>query len=480
MPFRVRSAGRLLLAAGLLAALLPFFLLCYYNQPYLDDFALGTLGRTRGPWAAQAYLYAHLYGRFVASFLLVVGNPLTYGALRAYGLASLVINLCTLLALWFSLRSLLRPALSRLTTLLLAGALLLFFIALIPDIYASFYWFAAQVTHHLAALYLLLVVVGAVRFQQATRRAPKLAWLSLAVIGTLCTGGSSEPATVLLGWLLLVAGGISWQRWQGAALRLWAGLLGLLAGAAWLNATAPGTQQRLHATASGARNMAPLLASFWHPAWLAGALGRLLFTPGVLLLLLAPLALQPLVPALVAARPRGLRLPLPFGAAVLLVGILLGALLMQVQIESPAISSRVANLLLWWLLLGWLGACWAALPAAASQRRPVPKLVRYAIGALLVLYVLLPVRRAWREVAIEAPSWYEQCWQRYAFLQRLALTTPHVRAQVPPIRRVVPRYVLIRGYDIGTTYNRPYNRDVAAYFGVDSVRVDPAAQHAAF
>ncbi|MBC6611012.1 hypothetical protein H8B15_08760 [Hymenobacter sp. BT507] len=52
--------------------------------------------------------------------------------------------------------------------------------------------------------------------------------------------------------------------------------------------------------------------------------------------------------------------------------------------------------------------------------------------------------------------------------------------QFPPIRHVVPRYVLIRGYDILPVYNSPYNRDMARYFGVDSVRVDPTARGAAF
>ena len=480
MPIRARCGWWL--AVVWLAGLLPFFLLCYYNQPYLDDFALGTLSRARGPWAAQAFLYAHLYGRFVASFLLTVGNPLTYGALRAYGVASLAVNLLTLLTLWFSLHSLLRQALSQVGKLLLSSALLLFFIALIPDIYASLYWFAAQVTHHLAGLYLLLTVVGAARFQQAALRAARLGWLSLTMGGALCTGGSSEPATVLLGWLLLVAGGVSLKRRQGAAARTWAGLLGLLAGAAVLSAVAPGTQHRLPPAGPGTAGLAAALATCWQPAWLVGALGRLLLTPGMLLLAVAPLVLQPLAPALVAARPRGLRLPLPFGAAVLLIGVFLVAVLMQVQRESAAISSRVANVLVWWLLFGWLGACWAALPATAASQPPATtiRLARHAIGILLVLYVALPVRRAWREVAVEAPSWYQQCWQRYAFMQRLALTTPHVRVQVPPIRHVVPRYVLIRGYDIATTYNKPYNRDMAAYFGVDSVRVDPTARHAAF
>lgn len=472
---------RPLAGGALLLALLPFFVLCFYNQPYLDDFALATLARTRGLWASQAFLYEHLYGRFAASLLLTAGNPLTYGAPRAFGLASLALLLLTYGSLWFGLHSLLRQALSQVAKLLLAGGLLLFFIAIIPDIQASFYWFAAQVTHQLAGLWLLVVPVSVARGQQAATGPARLRWLGLAVAGTLLIGGSSELVALLLGWLLLVACALSVRRRQGRAAGIWAGLLVVLAGAALLDVTAPGTLLRLRQAAPGTAGVAARLAQAWHTAWLAGALRRLLVAPGVLLLLALPLVLRPLAPALAAGRPPGLRLPLLLSVSVLLGGVLLGACLMQLQIESPAISSRCANVLLWWLLLGWLVACWAALPAAVVPcRRPAAAAIRYLISGALLVYVAAPVGRAWREALVEAPRWSAQWQQRYATLRHLAATTPHVLVQLPPIRQVVPRYVLVRGYDIATEYNRPYNRDLAAYFGVDSVRVDPRARGAAF
>jgi hypothetical protein len=474
------SPFQLLLLAVFLVALLPFLLLCCFNQPYLDDFAWATLFRTHGFWDAQVYLYQHLNGRFVPSFLLTAGNPLSYGGPQTLCLASLTINVLTLGSLWFGLHCLLQRALRPVVTLKLASGLFLFFIAVIPDIYSSLYWFASQVTHHLPSLFLLLVPVSVARFHQAALLAAKLGWLSLAAGGALLTGGSSELVTLLLGWFLLAAFGVSVVRREGDQASIWAGLLVVLAGSALLVIIAPSNVHRLQPATADVAGIVTKLAQFWQPHWLANALQRLLFTPGVVFIIVLPLLLAPLAPAVVAVRPRGLHLPLGFSAGVLVGGVLLGAFLMQLEVSGSDIASRCANVLLWWLLLGWLVACWAALPATTPPLRWHNRIVRYSIGALLVVFIGAPERRAWHEVLVDAPAWNRQCWQRYTRLQRLAKTTPHVNVQVAPIHEVVPHYVLIRGYDIATSYNSPYNRDLAAYFGVDSVRVNPKDGNAAF
>ena len=471
---------RLLAAISLVVALLPFFLLCFYNQPYLDDFAWATLFRNRGWLSAQTILYQQINGRFFASFLLTAGNPLSYGGPATLGLASLVLNLITLGSLWGSVHCLLRQVVSPLSKLLLASGLFLFFIALIPDIYSSLYWFASQVTHHLASLFLLLIPVSVARFHQVARRSQKRGWYAFAAMGAVITGGSSELVALLLGWLLLLACGISLSRQQRYCARLWASLLILLLGALCIDALAPGNLQRLHPATADAAGLAARLHQLWQPAWLLGALRRFFFTPGICLLILCPLPLAPLAPRLLAIRPPGLRLPLLGSVGMLLGGVLLGTCLMQLEVRTPEIASRCANVLLWWLLLGWLVACWAALPEAIRRRSQPSLAVRGAVGLLLLVFMAIPVRRAWYEVVVEAPKWRQQCWARYAFMQRVAKTTPHVLVQVPPIRHVRPRYILIRGYDIATEYNKPYNRDMAAYFGVDSVRVNPVVPGAAF
>jgi hypothetical protein len=291
-------------------------------------------------------------------------------------------------------------------------------------------------------------------------------------------GGSSELVTLLLGWLMLAASGVSLVRRQGYQAGIWASLLAMLTSSAVLVMVAPSNVHRLQPATADLPGIVAQLAHFWQPNWLAKALQRFFFRPSTAFLVVFPLLLASLRPALVAMRPRGLHLPLGVSA-----GILLGAFLLQLEVAGPDLASRCANVLVWWLLLGWLVACWAALPlvlVTATPSRWSNQVVRYSFAALLVVFLAAPVRRAWHEVLVDAPAWQQQCRERYTLLQRLAKTTPHVNVQVLPIRAVVPHYVLIRGYDIATSYNYPYNRDMAAYFGVDSVRVHPKARNAAF
>jgi uncharacterized membrane protein len=464
----------------LLLAVLPFLLLCFYNQPYLDDYALATLVREQGLWQAQAQLYQQLNGRFFSSFLLTGLNPLSYGWQNQFGLATLAIDLLTLLALWASFGSLLGQAIGRRERALLTGGVFLIFVAVIPDIHSALYWFASQSTHHLASLCLLLIPVGVERAHRAKGRLTRWGWLGLCALGAVAMGGSGELSTLLMGWLLAAFAGISLAQREYYYASIWGALLLLLLGTTLLNVTSPGSLHRLQPTSGKAPSIVAGLRQYWQPAWLAKALQLLLWQPSTLLILVMPMPCYPLAARAAAVRPAGFRLPLLTSGAILAGGIILGAALMQLEIEDQNIAPRCANVLLWWVLLGWLAACWAALPSRVIESTAAIHPVAKISAVLLGILVLAPVNRAWRELLIEAPAWHQQCQRRYALLQQVAQQHPHTNVQLAPIYHVMPRYVLVRGYDIATTFNKPYNRDMARYFGVDSVRVDPAAHGAAF
>lgn len=470
----LRPSSVLLGLLGL--AVLPFLLLCFYNQPYIDDYGLANLARQHGVWRAQYLLYHQLNGRFVSSFLLTVLNPLTYGWASGTRLASLTVDVATLLALWFGFGSLLRPAIGQRQQAVLTAVSFLVFVAIIPDVYSALYWFASQAVHQLASLLLVMVPVSVGRAQQAgKRRTARWGWLGAAAVGTCLVGGSGELVTVLLGWLLLVASGLSGWRRQYQAAGIWGGLLLLLVGAALLDSTAPSNLHRLHPATTDAAGIAAKLRQLWQPAWLVRAIKLLLWQPGTLLILVVPVLFYPLAGRVVAVRPAGFRLPLLASGGILLLGVLLGAFLMQLEISTSEIVPRCANVLLWWLLLGWLAACWAALPAAAPPLIAPIRAARTISILLLSVLITVPVSRAWRELLVEAPAWNRQCQARYAFLRQVAARRPHSKLELPPIRHVTPRFVLLRTwYDVAPIYQAAYNRELAQYFGVDSVRVNPA------
>ncbi|QNE40987.1 hypothetical protein F1C16_16145 [Hymenobacter sp. NBH84] len=466
----------------LLLALLPFLLLCFYNQPYLDDYIFAVVFREHGVWDTQAFMYQYWNGRYIASFLLTVCNPLSYGWQSGIWLANLTIISLTLAALWGSIRSLTGRVFTTWQVFMLTVGLFLVFVAVIPDIQSALYWFSSQATHHIASLLLLVIPVLVVRAHRATYATTRRLWWAAAAGATLFVGGSSELVVTLLGWLFIVAGAVSLKRREHRNLRVWLGLLLLLTIAVLIDSMAPSYMNRLNQNSNDvAASLPAKFLAFWNPAWLMKALQLLLWQPTTLLLLVVPLLLQPWATRLAKARPAGFRLPLGYSAVALLAGVFWGAFLMQIEIATQYIVARCANVLLWWMLLGWLAACWAALPASPTTGNTTPlQTIRHISLLLLCVVVAAPIWRAWRELLVEAPTWSQQMEQRYTALRRIAHQAPHTNVEFPPIRHVVPRYVLIRGYDILPVYNTPYNRYMSSYFGVDSVRVDPTEPNAAF
>lgn len=469
-----RHYPQLLLLLLLLLALFPFLALSFYNQPYLDDYVFANLYQKLGLWASQRHLYEGWNGRVVASFILTVANPLSYKWVGGIGVPTLAIGLLTLISIWFSLRSLTKGILPARTYAVVSVSLFLVLIAAVPEIYSMLYWFSSQATHHLASLCLLLVPVAVARARASGRR---WMWLSFAAGGTAIVAGSSELVVVLLGWFFVIALVLSLLRREPQNARVWGSLLLLLIGISLFDVLAPSNFNRLQQN-TGTADVVSGLRKFWQPAWLVHALQLFFWKPSFFLLLVVPLVLAPLAPALVQVRPVGLRLPLVAGGALVVMGVFLGAFLMQMEVATPDIVSRCANVLVWWVLVGWLIVCWASLPTERSQLPVVPAAIRIVSGILLVCLIAAPEVRAWRELLIEAPAWAKQCQQRVELFS--APSSRGKKLSIEPIYKVQPRYVLVMGYDFATGYDAPFNRYTSTYFKLDSVRVDPAAPNAAF
>jgi len=194
-----------------------------------------------------------------------------------------------------------------------------------------------------------------------------------------------------------------------------------------------------------------------------------MWQPVFFALLVVPVLFLPLTPRLLSYRPPGLRLPLLISAGILLLGIGGGTAMLSLLI-SPDLLARGVNVLYWWTLFGWLTACWASLPTDPAQLPHFSAAVRTLVAALLVVVFSAPTLRAWQEALWEAPRWAAQCEVR----DRLYRSPHnwHRKLTVPPITQVIPRYVLVRGYDIQPYYEHPLNLSVAQYFHLDSVRTD--------
>lgn len=441
---------------------LPFIALCFYNQPYLDDYWTGRLGRDEGIWQSQAWLFTHWTGRFATTAACVGLNPLSYGWTSGVKLTALL-NICLKLGvLGFAIRHLTGQRLPQKENRWLAAGLALTYACLVPDKYATIYSFTDWAVYQLPALLLVLVPVAIDRMQRAATRHQRRWWSAGAVVGTVAAAGSNEMTIVLMGWVLAVGFGVSVYRRQRQCTRIWAGLLVVLLVAGGVTVGAPGNYQRLKTYGPEPFGKATVIGLYW-----ARSISYIFTQPATLLTLGLPLLLRPLGVRLLPARPPGLRMPLLVGAAIVFGGTVLGALPYSI-LEAP--FERPVNVLEWWLLLGWLLACWASLPA--SEPPSVPAAVRHLMGVLLVVATAFPISRAWMELVVNAPSYASQ-WQERHQILRKASAQGIKKVTMAPILHIRPFHTLIRGYDNQPDARNIRNVNVAAWYGLDSVRTNP-------
>lgn len=441
---------------------LPLIALCYYNHPYLDDYWVGQLGQTKGVLEAQRHLFVSWTGRFASSFFFVSLNPLSYGWLGGVKLTAVLNIVVKISVLWVALRSLSNKTIPALQAAWLAAGIALLYICLVPDKYSTVYYFTDLAVYQLPAAFLLLVPVAVERMHRAPTRLQRRLWAVVAGVATIQVAAGNEMSLALLAVTLLTGVVMSVIRKQKKSAAIWASLLALLVLAGGIAVIAPGNYERL-------KTYGP--TPYLPPMQLAQRMGaalKYIFTDANTLLTLAlPLALGPLAARLLPARPPGLRLPLVVGAAIVLLGTCLGAAPYNL---IPQPFERPMNVLEWWLLLGWLTACWASMPA--NEPPIVSRPIRLVVAGAVVLALSVTCGRAWVEFLINAPSYSRQWEERNQVLKQAAASGSQI-VELRPILQVQPRHVLIRGYDNQPKYNDVRNMGIAKWYGLDSVRTNP-------
>lgn len=464
--------------AGLLGlGLLPFMGLSFSNFPFWDDFGMAMLVREHGLWGAQQVFYHTWGGRYGTAFLLTVANPLTYDWLGGFRYTPLMFLGGTLLALYWSFRELSRQRLAPAVAGQAAALVLLVALAWMPTIYPMFYWFTAAMVYEVGIVLMLLTIAGALRALRAASAVARLGWYSLAQVSTIITVGLNEIALLLLGWLLLVLLVRSWRDGRRRAAAAWGGLL-VSAGSGGLVAVlAQGNWVRLYGPSHAAHPHPPLdvlgtlrYATEYYSAFLS--------KPAHLLALLLLAAL--LGPLLVRARgwrSAGFRLSLASGIAVLLVGGGLSFLFFALVSQNPP-PGRTQSFIWLWMVLGWVGMLWAAVPAQVSVALRRALAQGQWLAAVLAFFLLAVgiERTAWTEWLRNAPTWRAQNEARFAHMAAAARAGRRT-VEVAPFAGIVPRRMAIMGENL--FYNPPpdnsilrsNNDQTTHWFGLDSVRM---------
>ncbi|NVO84736.1 DUF6056 family protein [Hymenobacter terrestris] len=455
-----------LLATVVSLGLLPLLLLCYYNQPYADDFSWTPEVEAYGFWGAQRRLFINWSGRYFTNWLQLVGNPLNHRWLQGVQLTAIISQLLRLIVLYAVVRLLTGRQLRRRDAGLLAAGLALVYSSMVASTFSALYYFTEIVVYQVPAWLLLLVPLAIDRLQRAPRRSARWIWGLLAGAGIIAVAGSNELTIALLSVIMLLGTGLSLWRRQWASARVWVGLGTLLAVAGAVALLAPGNTSRL-ALDNSLRPSASIQEAL---ARLFSLLRHLLTSPAFLVIPAFVLLLRPIAAQVAPARPPGLRIPLLLSAAVLLAGLIVGTLPYALTWARIPLIPRAANILIWWWLLGWLLAGWASLPVQPAAITPIPAAARGLLGAALAAVIVMASGHAYLDLRHEAPAFAAQWQSRFATLKQAGLT-PHSRLTLQPQPVLINRQIIMPPLGLAESPDYGINTRLATWFGLDSVRV---------
>jgi hypothetical protein len=456
-----------LIGGALALLLLPYVALCFYTQPYWDDYDYATLARRLGQWPAQRYLYAHHTGRYT-TLLLTRLNPLSYGWLGGLKLLTLSWFGATWLVQALALRVLTRQHIDWWKAAAGSAALLLVQLYVMPSPYSAFYWFSSAVVYQVPIILGILFFVAALQSGRAANQASRMTWYALAMLALVGVVGGNELALLLAGWVLAWCCWLSYRRTNWPALRRWLGLAAVALVAALVVVVAPGNAVRLQHENPG------LAIPLWKVAGRAIAQTLLFLTEPRQLtaLLVLPVLLARFGYQYRHLRPAGLHLPLRWGVFFVVGGLGLQMLFLSFTAWGyPAV--RVLNFLWFGVLTSWLLILWAALPQGPGPRRPGPVLRQLRLPTLLYVALLAgggTERAAWREWLENAPAWQRQLAARDAVIRQAGQAGAREVA-VQPLHDIRPQHVLILGETLSSAASASYNQDAAAWYGLDSLRL---------
>ncbi|WP_375438226.1 DUF6056 family protein [uncultured Hymenobacter sp.] len=465
------------LCIAVAVAALPFFLLSYYNHPFLDDYYNAANVRTTGLLAQQIDLYLHWTGRFSTSWIVTAANPLVYNWYDGFRLTPALTLFATLGVVYLGLRTL-SQSLPRGQALLAATVFLLLYLHILPDSYQAIYWFTGAVVYHGAGLFLLLVFVASARAQQAVRSGWRLAWRVVAMVCTVAAAGANEMTMMHLLLVLALLLGVSWYRRQWPQMCWWAFLLALALVASAVTVLAPGNFVRMKTDGyakdpSSANLLRQVLTAvpgtFDIVEHLLGGY-EFPFRLGLPLLVWVPTVLY--------WQRRGwlsgtVRLPWYGAALVLVAGLVFSAFLFKAIMGSTP-PARVINGLLFFLLPLELLMVWAAL--AYHEPRFAVRLPgwlwRWSLVAFVVGFGMMGIPlRAWQELLRSAPAYDEQLLAREEEM-RAAKSKGTENLVVLPLYGIKPHWVMITDWDLTTDPWHYVNTETALYFGVKTIVIN--------
>lgn len=183
-----------LLALGL--ALLPFFILSAYCQPFADDFWLTNIAIEKGSWQAQQIIRQNWSGRYFAMFLGSI-NPLVYHSVIGYKILPILLMLFTM-GSFYALLSRLGPWIAPKQRLLYTLLFQVLYLGFMPAIASGYYWMSSALNYQTALIVLLLLATLLCSYRKNRRPVIKTGYVFLVSALLFAGIGCNELSLVLL------------------------------------------------------------------------------------------------------------------------------------------------------------------------------------------------------------------------------------------------------------------------------------------
>lgn len=173
-----------------ISALIPLFLLSYYNNPTLDDYAYALRDSSNNIIETALDTYQNWSGRYFSTAISQF-NPLVYHSLAGYKIYPIVILLTFCGAFFYLFNSLFSKVLSRLQVISLSMFFIVLYLFQAPSICESFYWFSGSAAFTIPPILTIILVTLLNQKRSYFKQV-------LAILLTVCICGGNEVSAIIV------------------------------------------------------------------------------------------------------------------------------------------------------------------------------------------------------------------------------------------------------------------------------------------
>ena len=256
-----------ILAFAVIAVLVLFIALSFFDYPSADDFCYAAKARQFGFIGAQAFWYEHWSGRYTLNFAYTAFS-LSGDIFKIYHYPPIILLISTWLGFSFLTAKIAQGHVSKASVLLIGVVCTVLFISGTPNIAQTFYWPGGSFTYQIPNV-LLIFLLGLLVWREtaAIGKNTRILIFSLSSLLVITIIGANEISLLLTGAILFL--GAVYALWARRNSRVfWAGLLLIAIGAALVSVLAPGNYQRYASLDSVTQfRLTPTLAILLYPPW---------------------------------------------------------------------------------------------------------------------------------------------------------------------------------------------------------------------